>query len=61
METRIASKWTAKIEYLYFDLGKISDTALSLSNRPVWNGVPMVGVTSDITGNIVRVGLNYQL
>jgi outer membrane immunogenic protein len=61
LETRIASKWTAKIEYLYFDLGNISDTAFSLSGNPAWRGLPIVGVTSDITGNIVRLGLNYQL
>jgi outer membrane immunogenic protein len=61
LETRIASKWTAKIEYLYFDLGNISDTAFSLSGIPGWRGLPIVGVTSDITGNIVRLGLNYQL
>lgn len=61
VETRIASRWTAKIEYLYFDLGKISDTTQSVSPAPFWNGKPILGVSSDITGNIVRVGLNYQL
>ncbi len=61
LETKISSGWTAKIEYLYFDLGSVSDTAHSTSTFPFWNGKPMVGVKSDITGNIVRVGLNYQL
>jgi outer membrane immunogenic protein len=61
LETRIASKWTAKIEYLHFDLGSISDTTHSASNLPFWRDKPMVGVTSDITGDIVRIGLNYQL
>ncbi|MEH2513786.1 outer membrane immunogenic protein [Nitrobacteraceae bacterium AZCC 1564] len=61
VETRIASGWTAKIEYLYFDLGKISDTAVNRFGAPVWRGLPILGVSSDITGNIVRVGLNYQL
>lgn len=61
LETRITSRWTAKIEYLHFDLGSISDTAHSLSAIPFWQNQPMVGVTSDITGDIVRIGLNYQL
>jgi len=61
LETKIASSWTVKVEYLYFDLGNISDATNSASPLPFWNGRPMVGVNSDITGNIVRLGLNYQL
>lgn len=61
VESRFAPNWTVKVEYLYFDLGKISDTALGLSSNPFWRGLPIMGVSSDITGNIVRVGLNYQL
>lgn len=61
LETKISTGWTAKIEYFYFDLGSVSDTAHSTSTLPVWNGQPIVGVKSDITGNVVRVGVNYLL
>ena len=61
LESRFAPNWTVKVEYLYFDLGNMSNTANSTSFFPFWNGKPIVGATSDITGNIVRVGLNYQL
>jgi outer membrane immunogenic protein len=57
VETKIASGWTAKVEYLHFDLGRVSDTAHSTA---FFNGLPIVGVTSDVKGDIVRVGVNYQ-
>jgi outer membrane immunogenic protein len=60
VETKIASGWTAKVEYLHFDLGRVSDTAHSTATDPAFNGLPIVGVTSDIKGDIVRVGVNYQ-
>jgi len=59
VETKIASGWTAKVEYLHFDLGSVSDTAYGTSIT-VLNGVPLVRATSDIAGDIVRVGVNYQ-
>ena len=37
--------WTAKVEYLYVDLG---------------NGPTVGAVTSDFHTNIVRAGLNYR-
>jgi outer membrane immunogenic protein len=56
IEARISGNWTAKIEYLYVDLGSVSGTAVDLTNI-----IPIrVGYTSDITDNIVRVGLNYK-
>jgi outer membrane immunogenic protein len=61
VESKIASNWTAKVEYLHFDLGTISDTTLSKATFAAWPGKPIMGVNSDITGNIVRIGVNYQL
>jgi outer membrane immunogenic protein len=56
IEARISGNWTAKIEYLYVDLGSVSGTAVDLTNI-----IPIrVGYSSDITDNIVRVGLNYK-
>jgi len=61
LETKIASNWTAKIEYLHFNLGSIGNTATTLTSNTFWRGTKMIGVDSDITGNIVRIGVNYQL
>jgi outer membrane immunogenic protein len=49
LETAIAGGWTAKIEYLYVDLGN-SDT------------ISGVGLNSDadFTENVVRAGFNYR-
>jgi outer membrane immunogenic protein len=45
IEAAIAGPWTAKVEYLYVDLGS-SDTVL--------------GSSADFRTNIVRAGLNYR-
>jgi outer membrane immunogenic protein len=46
IEASIAGPWTAKVEYLYVDLGD-ADTAVA-------------GTTASFTTNIVRAGLNYK-
>jgi outer membrane immunogenic protein len=51
LEAAIAGPWTAKIEYLYVDLGK--DTC----------GAPSCGtttLTNDFHTNVIRAGLNYR-
>jgi outer membrane immunogenic protein len=55
IEVRLAGAWTGKLEYLYLDLGSITDIAISAP-------IPLVTVTqtSDIRDHIVRVGLNYK-
>lgn len=45
IEAAISGPWTAKLEYLYVDLG---------------DGPSLAGTTSDFHTNIVRVGLNYR-
>jgi outer membrane immunogenic protein len=50
-EVPIIGPWSAKIEYLYMDLGTITD------NFPM---VTLTG-TSSIRDNIFRAGLNYKL
>jgi outer membrane immunogenic protein len=55
-EYAFASNWSAKVEYLYYDLGTISDTNPQVSGTP---GITFQGST-DFKGNIVRVGLNYR-
>jgi outer membrane immunogenic protein len=51
MEFALAGPWTAKVEYLYADLGKF-DCGTSCTVTPPQN----VGLTT----NVVRAGLNYR-
>ena len=53
VEWAIAGPWTAKIEYLYADLGKTSCSAAACTG--------VVGPTDvDFRANIVRGGINYR-
>ncbi|HEX5508181.1 MAG TPA: outer membrane protein [Pseudolabrys sp.] len=55
IEARVAENWTAKLEYLYYDLGHLTVAA---------NSVPATGIVGttdfEFRGNIVRAGLNYR-
>jgi outer membrane immunogenic protein len=54
-EASIGGNWTAKIEYLYLDFGTFTNTLVT--------GLPVVNpltLTTHVTDNIVRVGLNYR-
>jgi outer membrane immunogenic protein len=54
IEGAFGGGWSAKVEYLYMDLGKLEQTVT----------VPPAALTatfnSRLTDNIVRVGLNYK-
>jgi outer membrane immunogenic protein len=54
IEGAFGGGWSAKVEYLYIDLGKLETTVT----------VPAAGLTANFNGrltdNIVRVGLNYK-
>jgi outer membrane immunogenic protein len=50
IETVIAPNWTAKLEYLYVDLG----------NGQVFNVAPGVPESVGLTANIIRAGINYK-
>jgi outer membrane immunogenic protein len=64
-----ATNWSAKVEYLYYDLGSVNYGG-TMSNivGPPGGGVPTgatfytvgVGSSTRFNGNIVRVGLNYK-
>jgi outer membrane immunogenic protein len=54
-EVRLMGPWTAKFEYLYMDLGSISDT-LAITAL----GGANLTTNSSIRDNIVRAGLNYR-
>ena len=59
IEYAFSNSWSVKAEYLYLDFGDVTASAgggvsgLGLDSASV-------GVTSHLTANIVRVGLNYQ-
>jgi outer membrane immunogenic protein len=54
VEGVIGGGWTAKLEYLYVDLGEQTETILTpaLGTVATWN--------NRVTDNIVRVGFNYR-
>ena len=54
VEAALWSNWTAKLEYLYIDLGTVNDVLIGIA--PI---TPIV-TSSRITDQIVRVGLNYR-
>jgi outer membrane immunogenic protein len=66
-EWLFAPQWSAKVEYLYYDLGSVT-----FANAPLVTGFgTFTGIggpaivnsttTADFRGNIVRIGVNYHL
>lgn len=56
VEGRISGNWTAKVEYIYMDLGTVSTNG----SLPT-NFIPLnTAFSSKITDNILRAGLNYK-
>jgi outer membrane immunogenic protein len=65
VETRLGGGWSAKAEYLYVDLGDVSETfpiPINPAFGPGFNngGAASATTTSHVTDHIVRVGLNYK-
>jgi outer membrane immunogenic protein len=59
VEAAMGGGWSAKVEYLYLDLGRVSGVSSSAIVSP--SGVPLIGsFNSRVTDNIVRAGLNYK-
>jgi outer membrane immunogenic protein len=50
----ISGPWTAKLEYLYVDLGTVTNTFTGLG------AFAPLATSSRVTDNIVRVGVNYR-
>jgi outer membrane immunogenic protein len=65
VETKLGGGWSAKLEYLYVDLGRFTDT-FAIAINPAFGaaftagGVASATSTTHITDNIIRLGLNYQ-
>lgn len=54
IEGVITGNWTAKLEYLYMDYGKINTTFVGVAPFSPFN------LSTHVTDNVVRVGLNYH-
>ncbi|WP_363347806.1 outer membrane beta-barrel protein [Methylocystis echinoides] len=54
--------WSAKVEYLYYDLGTVTQNFAIATSDPATGGSAVFGgqVRGRINGNIVRAGLNYH-
>ena len=57
LEWKFSPNWSAKIEYLYMDIGRTSNTAFLTTAAGTGIGV---NLTSRVTDNIIRGGFNYQ-
>ena len=56
VEGMITQNWTAKLEYLYMDLGGFSGgTVLARTGRPI-----AARVDTNFTDHILRAGINYK-
>jgi opacity protein-like surface antigen len=53
IEVELAPGWTTKLEYLYFDYGRHTNTLL------LGGAVPSIADNARLTMNVVRAGLNY--
>lgn len=59
VEGVVSGNWTAKLEYLYLDLGSVSGSFVTPIVAPSGAFVT-ASYNSHITDNILRVGLNYR-
>lgn len=56
IEAALCGRWTGKLEYLYMDLGSISNTFTAA----VPGLTEVVTTTSTVRDNIFRAGINYR-
>jgi outer membrane immunogenic protein len=55
VEGVISGNWTAKLEYLYMDYGKINNTFAGVG--PIFTPI---NLSTHVTDNVVRAGINYH-
>jgi outer membrane immunogenic protein len=63
LEWMFAPNWSAKLEYLYYDLGTVSYGSGALGSTFTGGGsffTNVVGTTTKFDGHIVRAGVNYH-
>jgi outer membrane immunogenic protein len=57
IESMLWNNWSGKIEYLYVDLGSVSNSVL----LPTAAGFPLgANLSTRITDNVIRAGINYH-
>ncbi len=65
VETKLSGGWSAKLEYLFVDLGSVTDT-MAIPINPAFGpafttgGVATATRTVHAMDNVVRLGLNYK-
>jgi outer membrane immunogenic protein len=59
VEGVISGNWTAKLEYLYVDLGNVSGSFVTGLTAPS-GALAISSYSSHITDNILRAGINYH-
>lgn len=60
VEGKIAQNWTARLEYLYMDLGSVSAGPFATTILVPVRTNAGASYSSSFTDNILRVGVNYQ-
>jgi outer membrane immunogenic protein len=55
VEARVFDNWTARVEYLYLDLGSVTTVPATAPNATV-----ATAFSSRVTDNLVRLGVNYK-
>jgi outer membrane immunogenic protein len=62
VETKLDSRWSAKIEYLYVDLGTVSETLAIPVNAAFTGGGASAAAqhSTHVTDNVIRAGMNYR-
>ena len=60
VEGRIAGNWTAKLEYLYMDLGTVNAGPFATTILGTTRNALAASYSSHFTDNILRVGVNYN-
>jgi outer membrane immunogenic protein len=59
IEGVIGGNWTARLEYLYVDLGRVNGSFLTAIGG-LGGGVLSSNYSSRVTDNVLRVGVNYK-
>jgi outer membrane immunogenic protein len=62
IEWMFLPNWSAKVEYLYYDLGTVTQNFALSSSDTAFNGTMLFGgqARARVNGNIVRAGVNYH-
>jgi outer membrane immunogenic protein len=60
VEWMFMPNWSAKVEYLYYDLGNVTPPGSVFVYPVVANPIGVNGATTRFDGHIVRAGVNYH-